>query len=59
MDTVDDRVHREDLESITLRLRHSGIVTNADDEPRRRRRQKSLDASNQLALGQFGYGHFA
>ena len=50
----DERVGREDLERVALRLDDRRIVADADEEPRRRRRDAAADPRDQLALADVG-----
>ena len=50
VDAFDERVDAEDLDAVSLRLDHRGIVADADEQPVRRGRQMLLDAREERAL---------
>jgi hypothetical protein len=50
--TFHKSINGEDFEPVPFRLDHGGVVADAHGEPGRRHGEESLDASNQLALGE-------
>ena len=59
MNTLDERVNRDHLDAVTLRLDDRRVVADADEQPRRRRGQPAADTRDELALRAVGNHHFA
>jgi hypothetical protein len=54
MDSFDDGVDGQDLDTIPLWFDNGGIVANANKKPGRGRLKPLLDAGDQLAFGEVG-----
>jgi hypothetical protein len=52
VNALDERVDRDDLKPVPLRLEDRRIVSDADDEPVGRWREPRLNSSDELALGE-------
>ena len=52
MHALDERIDRQDLDPIALGLDDRRVITDAHQHPAGRRRQRALDAGDELTLSQ-------